>query len=66
MEQWLMSMQHVQYMSLFLVLMVNSNHFQISWSYIHTLTLAAPLNCCYTHSSLLLVLGGPAPRLGLV
>ena len=56
-----MCMQHAQYMSLFLVLMVNSNQFQISWSYIHTLTLATVLmcsyNCCYTHSSPLLVMG---------
>ena len=32
-QQRLMSMQHAQYVLLFLVLAVNSNWFQISWSY---------------------------------
>ena len=36
-----MSTQHAQYVLLFLVLVVNSDWFQILWSYVHALTQAA-------------------------
>ena len=56
MQQWLTSMQHAQYMLLFLELMVNSDHFQISWSYIHTLTLATRSHVLLTAAILTLLL----------